>query len=692
MIYRRRLPQIVLLLLATFLRLYRLDFRALWWDEGLSLLFARLDFVSNAQMAVKLADTNPPLYRLLLGAWLDAVGWSAFTARLFSALPGVILVAVVYRLTRDLKLPRQVALTAMALCTASPMLIYYSQEAKGYSLVAMSATAWVLLLFRLLPHSHTPKHKYGGVGVWGLWGVSLLLAIGSHYIAAFLIAVENLWLVILTASNGFLNGKTDASATVSAFPFPTRWKLAVEHSARLWAPLIGAQLLVAAFLLPFILLTYGGTGAAVRGETGEFRGLNGPLEFFSQHAIELTQGPEASGVWAGVVAAAVLFLAVIGIALRVIPSEARNLNSDTERFLAAKSAARNDISNGILLSWNIAPIALGFALNSYHQFFFPRFVLYTVPPLMILVANGIWRIADSLWRIADSKFQLANIESLITRFGIWILGFGLWVLGFGIFWTPTLLTHYTTPSDPAEDWRPVAGAMRPLMQAGDAAIYGWGWMPGYLDAYLPRAPRPSYTLGFFTPESLDADMSAIILGKSRVWLLDYQIDQLDARNMAGRWLAARSALVYDQWIGRAHIALFALTPTPTDSTNQITFEFANGLRLTAPEVQAALSPGDALTVALKWEATRPITTRVTIFLHGQAADGALIFGRDSEPDNGFSLVTAWKVGEPHAELRGAIIPLDAPPGKYGLSVGMYDTAIGEVIEGSPVMIGVLTVK
>ncbi|MEK7278521.1 MAG: hypothetical protein AAB427_14310, partial [Chloroflexota bacterium] len=56
---------ILILLLATFLRLYHLDFRALWWDEGLSLLFARLDFVSNAQMAVKLADTNPPLYRLL---------------------------------------------------------------------------------------------------------------------------------------------------------------------------------------------------------------------------------------------------------------------------------------------------------------------------------------------------------------------------------------------------------------------------------------------------------------------------------------------------------------------------------------------------------------------------------------------------------------------------------------------------
>ncbi len=682
---RRYAFPLLVLLLATFLRLYHLDFRALWWDEGLSLLFARLDFVSNAHMAVKLADTNPPLYRLLLGAWLDAVGWSAFTARLFSALPGVILVAVVYRVAHDLKMPRPVALTAMALCAASPMLIYYSQEAKGYSLVAMAATASVLLWLKLLPSPRARKQKYGSpsaslrtsVGVWGLWGVSLLLAVGSHYIAVFLIALENVWTGMLAASNGFLNGKTDGRPTASAFPFPIRWKLALEHSARHWTLLIGAQLSVAALLLPFILLTYGGTSAAVRGETGEFQGLNGPLQFFSRHAVELTQGPEASGAWAEAVAAAVLTIAGVG----VWGYGRRKLEVGDWKLKIGSWK----LGVGVLTTWIIAPIVLGFALNSYHQFFFPRFVLYTVPPLMILAANGIWPIAYGISRIADGRSHLAIARRGIVRFGIWMLGFG-------IFWTPTLLSHYTTPSDPAEDWRPVAGTMRPLMRTGDAAIYGWGWMPGYLDAYLPRAPRPDYTLGFFTPESLDADMSAITIGKPRVWLLDYRIDQLDARNMAGRWLAARSALVYDQWIGSAHIALFALTPTPTDSTHQITSEFANGLRLTAPEVQAALSPGDALAVALKWEATRPTTTRVTIFLHGQAADGALIFGRDSEPDNGFSPVTDWKAGEPQAELRGAIIPLDTPPGRYSLSVGMYDTATGEVIEGSPVMLGVLTVK
>ena len=124
---RRYATPVIVLLLATALRLYHLDFRALWWDEGLSLFFARLNLWDNARMAVTLADTNPPLYRMLLGCWLGMAGGSAFAARLFSALPGVALVALVYPLARRLRCSRAVSLAAMALCAASPMLIYYSQ-------------------------------------------------------------------------------------------------------------------------------------------------------------------------------------------------------------------------------------------------------------------------------------------------------------------------------------------------------------------------------------------------------------------------------------------------------------------------------------------------------------------------------------------------------------------------------------
>ncbi|MEK7786653.1 MAG: hypothetical protein AAB658_14680, partial [Chloroflexota bacterium] len=339
--------------------------------------------------------------------------------------------------------------------------------------------------------------------------------------------------------------------------------------------------------LPFALLTFGGTSAAIRGETGEFTGLSGPAQFFGQHAIELTQGPTASGGWAGIVAVVVIGLLVISYRTRSVGFGIWNL--------------RFEIWG--LLSWIALPILFGFILNTYHEFFFPRFVLYTVPAIMLLVASGISHIAYRLspvFHLSPAALRIVNCALCIAL------------------WIPTLKAHYAAPGDSAEDWRPVANALRPLVRDGDAAIYTWGWIPGYLDAYLPRASRPDYHLGFFTPESLDSDMQAITAGRSRAWLLDYQVDHFDVRNMAGRWLGERAALVYDQWFGLGHVALFALEPTPA-SGDTIEFEFANGLRLTTQQVSAELAPGDLLAIRLNWTATRAISDRATIFLHGLAA-------------------------------------------------------------------------
>ncbi|MBI4316742.1 MAG: hypothetical protein HY679_12475 [Chloroflexi bacterium] len=262
------------------------------------------------------------------------------------------------------------------------------------------------------------------------------------------------------------------------------------------------------------------------------------------------------------------------------------------------------------------------------------------------------------------------------------------------FWIPTLAAHYAAPGDPLEDWRPVAAAMRPLARSGDLAIYGWGWMPGYLDAYLPPAPRPDYALGFFTPQSLDPELTALTTGRARVWMLDYKIDQFDVRNPAGRWLGERAALVYDEWpgAGNAHVALFALKATAGFTGATIDTTFANGLRLIAPELHAQLAPGDALVLSLRWEATRAVPNRATVFLHALAADGSLAFGRDSEPRNGLDPVSAWQPGAARDELRGMLIPPGTPAGTYTIQLGVYDTVSGAMDGPGPLTIGQVVVR
>lgn len=584
---RRLFIAVVLLLAALALRLVQLDFRALWWDEGLSLFFARLGYLEQARFAVLLADTNPPIYRMLLGLWTQLAGSSAWSARLFSVFAGVVLVAGTFRLAADIRPHHSAAVIAAALAAASPMLVYYGQEAKGYSLVAAAGVLAVLIWRRLCNRPSAAR--------WAGWGLCVLLALGSHYIFAFLLLSMNAW---------------------------SLWRsrrLGRTHVARL----IGAQAVVGLLLLPFVTVTFTQTTAAVRGETGDFTGLDGPGAFLLRHLIEFALGPRGASA-SGLALAALLVLAGGYGALR----------------------ARRD--GAIMASMIGGPLLLGMALNSYHEFFFPRFLLYCVPLLLVLAAVGL----DALPRAAG-----------------WV-GATAIVLAFA----PTLRQHYADAGDPLEDWRPLAAAVQPLLAAGDGAVYVWGWMPGYLHAYLPPAPEPTYRLGYFTPENLAGDLTAMAAQHERIWLFDYQIDTFDVRNGAGRWLGRQAGLAYAQWFGNAHVSLF-VQPKRSACTRQ-TAQFVNGLRVSFCRREIQTRPGGAVAVELAWDAVDPPADPLTVYLHVLDAAGRWAAGRDASPHNGLLPFNEWNGLGALADPRATVLPPDLPPGAYTVRIGLYDPATG----------------
>ncbi|MBI3360925.1 MAG: glycosyltransferase family 39 protein [Chloroflexi bacterium] len=657
-----------ILIVAFALRLYHLDFRALWWDEGLSLFFARLGFFENAAYAVRLADIDPPFYRLILGAWASVCGSSAFATRAFSVYAGLITVAATLRLARDWG-GWQTALIAGGLAAASPMLVYYSQEAKAYSLVAACGTLSIILWLRML------SSRRERLGWWMAYGLLLAIPLGAHYITIFLIAVQAGWTALVVSRQAH---RAASQSSVVNHPPPGGQPTVIGRPRSIVTRLAyftAALALAAAAQVPFWALTFSKTSAAVRGETGVFTGLRGPVEFFGAHAMEFAVGPgagtegthgnegtEGNGYWGA--AAALLAMALVG--------------------LFCKPPAPSSHISGFpyfpyfLLSLIAFPLLAGFAFNNYLEFFFPRFLLYSVPPFLLLAAAGLGGLLrrSTTWRVIG--LALAAIVA------------ANWVLN--------LARHYANPGDPSEDWRPVAAGLRGHTQANDAAIYVWAWMPGYLHAYLPPSPEPEYYLGFYTPEALAPELAAIAAGHSRVWLLDYRIDQFDVRNAAGRWLGERSALVYDQWFGNAHVALFLPADRlPAPAADAPTAEFANGLKLRWSPVHASARPGDAIGVHLEWTAPpERIARRHTVFLHGLAADGSLAFGRDSEPVNGLRPTDAWTSNETVRDPRGVLLPTDLPPGDYTLEIGLYDTVTGEVVmtldRGQAVSIGSVIVR
>ncbi len=148
MVRTRWYPHIALALivLGASLRLYRLENKNIWWDEGFTVFMARLPLPS--MLVASGHDTAPPLYYGLLHTWIGLAGDSEFALRLPSALASILTIAIVLRLVHSLAGARA-ALMAAALVALSRVLVWYSQEVRQYSFAAMLAVASLALAYAL---------------------------------------------------------------------------------------------------------------------------------------------------------------------------------------------------------------------------------------------------------------------------------------------------------------------------------------------------------------------------------------------------------------------------------------------------------------------------------------------------------------------------------------------------------------
>ena len=135
---------VLLILLGLLLRIVRLPFQPLWWDEGYSVWFATHSLAQIAALTAQ--DIHPPFYYALLHGWAALLGTGPAALRLLSVIVGVVTIPLLYLVARRM-LSARAALLATLLLTISPLHIYYSQEVRMYGLVALLsvgilAAAW----------------------------------------------------------------------------------------------------------------------------------------------------------------------------------------------------------------------------------------------------------------------------------------------------------------------------------------------------------------------------------------------------------------------------------------------------------------------------------------------------------------------------------------------------------------------
>jgi uncharacterized membrane protein len=133
----RLLPAILILGIA--LRLWGLDAQSFTMDEITELEISRTSFAG----AITAADGLPPLYSVLLHAWLR-VGGTPDNARWLSLIIGVVTLPAMYRLGRQHG-GQTVGIFSALLLAIAPLHVWYSQELRSYGLLVLLA---VLSLWR----------------------------------------------------------------------------------------------------------------------------------------------------------------------------------------------------------------------------------------------------------------------------------------------------------------------------------------------------------------------------------------------------------------------------------------------------------------------------------------------------------------------------------------------------------------
>ncbi len=167
------------------IRFATLGAQSYWFDEAQAAHELHLSFGSMWSSLV-VHETNPPLYFVLGWLWARVFGTGEVGLRALSALAGTAVVLLAYLCGREL-VSRRAGVVAAAFTALSPFMIWYSQEAREYMLLAALCGASLLYFARAWRNPSRPN-----IALWALFSA---MAVLTHFFAGFLIAPEALWLL-----------------------------------------------------------------------------------------------------------------------------------------------------------------------------------------------------------------------------------------------------------------------------------------------------------------------------------------------------------------------------------------------------------------------------------------------------------------------------------------------------------------
>ena len=651
---------VFILALAVFLRFYCLTCSSLWHDEGNSWAVAQRGLDQIARDAA--ADIHPPGYYYLLKLWAGPFGFSAWGIRSFSALSGILTVAVVYLIGREMAAGAEdnrseIALFASFLAAVNPFQVFYSQEARMYALLALEGTAlmWAVLAMgrRMAAQGLSPAVArfaalYVLAAAAGLW---------THYFFAVLVAAAigtAIWWWMGSGRQLSVDGRASGDISEIVGGVSDRRKPFVLF---LILNLLG--LLAYSPWLPTgieRLLSW----PSQQGFIGSLEGLRLTLQTLVAGTIRT--GPELGWGW--------LLLVMI------LP-------------ICGMWRLRRGNGGAALLFWLLLPSGAMFGFGLVNPSFL-KFLLILSPAWCLAVAAfpGCLR-TQSLSLSTLGRFSVAGSREgrgVETGIGLPLstaaAGF-VGVLAF-VLAAIALPPYYADPA--ARD--NYAGIARTVAAMGDAKqdlvvlnapgqADVWRFYDVAVDSLPLPAQRPPDRA--FTEETLERETA----GRRQIFAVFWATDQSDPERIVENWLGSHAFKGWESWQGNVRFATYSMPldlncsalaePHVFEDVAEL-FEFCLS--------DGPLAGGDTLMVGLRWRALRTPDRRLKVTVQLLDGRGQVIVQRDGEPAGESLPTSAWKRDQIVVDNHGLSLPFGTPPGDYRLIVAVYDAETGSRLSAS----------
>jgi 4-amino-4-deoxy-L-arabinose transferase-like glycosyltransferase len=418
-----RIFSIGIILLAFALRLHNLGTASLWYDELLQLDIAQGP-LDQIWPQLERHAAMPLDYYLLYG-WIK-LGHQEAWVRFLPLFFGTLAVPLIYVLAARL-FNRTVGYLAAILLAWSSFAINYSQESRPYALLMLLVMAGSLGLWQAYK---TNQKRY-----WLLALVGLIGAVLSHYFALFMLVPFGLWV---------------AGQQLYHLKSPRFWQRTAYFAGSIFILIV--ILLLTGHLrrlynvsFSFSKVVYQPEALTLPAAEKPNRGAGPPqeLSFFRERVLM----PFGSGSELDLL----IYNAYLLVAVLVL----------------ARPSQRRRAALVYSLSWFILPTFLIYLfLVQRGTFFAVRYILYTLPAYLILVAYGIEtlfiRLSARFLR-RESSFRWATLPYVLLTGLIFLL-----LVPLVLAEVDELITYYTT--DSREDWRAVGQLLRDNARPEDAVI------------------------------------------------------------------------------------------------------------------------------------------------------------------------------------------------------------------------------